>query len=190
MYLILFVLLLICVYVINRQKSKQLTYALGLLSIILIVCANTHDNIEQFTGVQYANLDYKMGPMSGLRLTDNDKINEIPTFDGTKFKTNSSDCGGRHPPCDVPLLSQVDITSPVGTDIKLTNDPVSYSFPTVDGENGSPQKMFMLAHNQVSFKCCPSTFSTDRGCVCLTKKQREYINRRGGNKTNGTYHDF
>jgi len=193
MYLVLFVLMLVALYVINRQKSKSLTYALGLLAIILIVCANTHDNIEHFSsGLQYANLEYKMGPMSGLKLKESDGLNQhaFSTFDGLKLHNTKSGCGWRHPPCDVPLLSKVDITTPVGEDITLTNDPVSYSFPTIDGDKNSPQKMFMLAHNQSSPKCCPSTFSTDRGCVCLTKKQSNYINGRGGNRSGQTYHDF
>lgn len=193
MYLVLFVLMLICLYVINRKKSKTLTYALGLISIVLIVCANTHDNIEQFTSsLGHAQIDYKMGPMSGLKLKENDSLkhNEFSSFDGRKLSNEKSGCGWRHPPCDVPLHSKVDITTPVGDDVKLTDDPVSYSFPTVDGDKKSPKKMFMLAHNQISPKCCPSTFSTDRGCVCITKKQRNYINSRGGNKSQSTHHDF
>jgi hypothetical protein len=193
MYIILFVLMLIILYVINQQKSKTLTYILGLVSIILIVCANTHDNIEQFTnGLQYAHIDYKMGPMSGLKLKDVNNIhrNESNTFDGRKLQHTESGCGWRHPPCNVPLLKRVDVTTPVGDDIQLTDDPASYSFPTVDGDKNSPQKMFMLAHNQISPKCCPSTYSTDRGCVCLTKKQRDYISSRGGNKSYSALHDI
>lgn len=188
MYLLLLVLLLIVVYLMTGQKSESLTYALGLLTIILIVCANTYEQIEGFT----APVDYKMGPMSGVKLSDIDNLKkrESPSYDGIKLNFKANDCGWRHPPCDVPLLDQVLVTSPVGDNIPLTNDPSSYSFPTTDGDATSPQKMFMLAHNQVSPKCCPSTFSTDRGCVCTTKKQRDYLSSRGGNKTSQAYHDF
>tara|TARA_Y100000389_G_scaffold194254_1_gene223999 strand:+ start:1037 stop:1768 length:732 start_codon:yes stop_codon:yes gene_type:complete len=53
--------------------------------------------------------------------------------------------------------------------------------PPVDGDVSSPNKMFMLANNRSSPNCCPSTFSTSTGCVCTTKKQRDYVNRRGNN---------
>ena len=78
----------------------------------------------------------------------------------------------------------------MGEEIQLTNDPVSYSFPTVDGKKDSPKKMFLFAHNRSSFDCCPSTYSDDRGCVCTTNAQRNFITTRGGNKTTGIYHDF
>ena len=43
----------------------------------------------------------------------------------------------------------------------------------------------MLANNYASLNCCPSTYSTDRGCVCLTKKQTDFLSRRGStNVTN------
>ena len=52
--------------------------------------------------------------------------------------------------------------------------------PTVDGKEGSPKKMFMLANNRASPNCCPSTFSTSTGCVCTTQDQRDYVASRGG----------
>jgi hypothetical protein len=40
---------------------------------------------------------------------------------------------------------------------------------------------FMFNLNKCSPRCCPSTYSSDCGCVCISDKQRNYINRRGGN---------
>ena len=51
----------------------------------------------------------------------------------------------------------------------------------VDGDKNSPQRLSMLANNYASLNCCPSTYSTDRGCVCLTKKQTDFLSRRGYN---------
>ncbi len=43
--------------------------------------------------------------------------------------------------------------------------------------------MFLFANNKSDLKCCPSTFSTDKGCVCVTKQQQELLINRGGNRT-------
>jgi hypothetical protein len=42
--------------------------------------------------------------------------------------------------------------------------------------------MMFLVGNQVSPKCCPSAFTTDSGCVCLTSSDKDLMGRRGGNK--------
>jgi len=46
-----------------------------------------------------------------------------------------------------------------------------------------PDQLFMFKNNEVKPECCSSSVSSDTGCVCLTKKQRNYINTRGGNRT-------
>ena len=60
--------------------------------------------------------------------------------------------------------------------------------PRVDGQADSPQMLSMLAFNQAKPECCPSTFSTSTGCVCLTNKQSDWLALRGGN--NGFNSDF
>jgi hypothetical protein len=187
MYLLLFVLCLVAVYVITNQKSKSLTYSLGLLAIVLIVCANTHKNIEAFTDLAYApTANYKMGPMDGLVIDSKYNINNnhVSTYDGLKLNIKETNKK------DHQLLPYVKITSPVGDEIKLSSDPVSYSFPTVDGTPNTPKKLFMFSHNKSSLACCPSTFSDDRGCVCTTPEQQKLIWGRGGNKTVAAYHDI
>jgi len=34
-----------------------------------------------------------------------------------------------------------------------------------------------------SLDCCPSTYSSDRGCMCMNKKEEEVLKTRGYNKT-------
>jgi hypothetical protein len=186
MYLLLLVLCLIGIYVISQQKSKTLTYALGMFAIILLVCANTYDHIEAFTNLGHApRNNYKMGPLDGINVEEKYNINnqQMSTYDGLKLSLKESN--KKHE-----LLPSVNITSPVGEDIMLKQDPSSYSFPTVDGDPNSPKKMFMFAHNKSSLACCPSTYSDDRGCICTTEQQRNMIMGRGGNKKSGSYHDF
>lgn len=58
--------------------------------------------------------------------------------------------------------------------------------PTVDGKKGSPQKLSMFANNKTSLNCCKeSPFMTSTGCICLTEDQRNFIQTRGFNKTEG-----
>jgi hypothetical protein len=43
-------------------------------------------------------------------------------------------------------------------------------------------KLMYLVGNKVGHECCPATFTTDTGCVCLTQEDRNLMARRGGNK--------
>ena len=65
----------------------------------------------------------------------------------------------------------------------VVSDNSDLTGPTVDGEDESPQRLFMFANNKASLNCCPSTYSTDRGCVCSTEKQDKFIRRRGYNNS-------
>jgi len=44
--------------------------------------------------------------------------------------------------------------------------------------------MFLFAKNRSSPDCCPSSYSSDQGCVCVTPQQVALVAKyRGGNKT-------
>jgi hypothetical protein len=45
------------------------------------------------------------------------------------------------------------------------------------------QQLFQFEGNRMSADCCPSPFSGDRGCVCLTDKQLALFSSRGGNRS-------
>ena len=59
----------------------------------------------------------------------------------------------------------------------LPNEPLEG--PAPDVANGD---MFLFANNQQKPECCPSTFSSDLGCVCTTPQQRALLQARGGNR--------
>ncbi len=40
-----------------------------------------------------------------------------------------------------------------------------------------------LQNNQVGANCCPSPFSSDLGCICLTDSDRKLFASRGGNRS-------
>ena len=44
------------------------------------------------------------------------------------------------------------------------------------------QELFQFQDNRISADCCPSPFSSDTGCVCLTDEQLKLFGNRGGNK--------
>jgi len=44
------------------------------------------------------------------------------------------------------------------------------------------QKLYAFANNKQSADCCPSPFSGDLGCVCLTEEQKHEFGTRGGNR--------
>jgi hypothetical protein len=43
-------------------------------------------------------------------------------------------------------------------------------------------KLMFLAGNKTDPSCCPSTYSSDTGCVCLSGQESDLLSRRGGNK--------
>lgn len=49
-------------------------------------------------------------------------------------------------------------------------------------EMANDQELFQFEGNRISADCCPSAFSTDRGCVCLTDAQLKDFANRGGNR--------
>ena len=52
----------------------------------------------------------------------------------------------------------------------------------LDGQP-SGTSLSMLGENRVSPDCCPSSYTTSNGCVCLTNEQLDDIRNRGGNRT-------
>lgn len=49
-------------------------------------------------------------------------------------------------------------------------------------EMANDQELFQFQNNKVGADCCPSPFSTDTGCVCLTDSQIKAFASRGGNR--------
>ena len=65
---------------------------------------------------------------------------------------------------------------------KKTSDDI-LSGPSIDGSEDSPTKLSIFSNNKTSLNCCgDSPFSTTTGCVCLSDKQKKYIQNRGFNK--------
>jgi len=73
---------------------------------------------------------------------------------------------------------------PQGTPFPLkheekVNNYIITNGPSIDGSKNAPKSMFVYSQNKFSLKCCPSTYSSDKGCVCSSKKQNNFISQRG-----------
>lgn len=115
--------------------------------------------------ISQLDVQYKIGPYDGLCLrTENKKFKNL-----SENKLVSDD----------KLMTYLGVQGPIQNRI---SDNSVLTGPTVDGDDDSSQRLFMFANNESSLSCCPSTFSTDKGCVCVTPKQQKFINNRGFNK--------
>ena len=103
----------------------------------------------------------------------NSLISPIGSYDGIRLP-NKIDTA--------PLMGKVFITSPVGDDIQLTEDPASKNFPTVDGTPNGEKHLFVFANNNFG-GTCHSQYSTDRGQICISPEQVNMFMGRGKNLT-------
>jgi hypothetical protein len=55
--------------------------------------------------------------------------------------------------------------------------------PLAPYDMANDQELFQFEGNRMSADCCPSPFSGDRGCICLTDKQINEFASRGGNRS-------
>lgn len=72
-----------------------------------------------------------------------------------------------------------------GLNVSLENNNIENNLNTnVGSEVPLPEgKLYMFYKNKFNENCCPSTYSSSTGCVCLSKEQSNYLNQRGGNRT-------
>jgi len=154
-------------------NSRLLCVVATLLAVLVLCYLNMREGFSD-----YAPVLHKMGQYGGKCYSSTGVVYPQPdSYTGLRLQSA--------PRRQVPLLSDTTIFTPVGDGIRLTSDPVSGKFPSVDGREDSPKHLFMLAHNQHGPECCLTggTFSSSLGCVCTTPEQRNYINTRGGNRT-------
>ena len=110
--------------------------------------------------------------------------NNISKWDNLILKTGGYE-DWAHTPSNLPLADDSIIYAPQGD--MLPYKPF-YSTPsntigaTLDGTSDTPNRLFMFSNNIASLDCCPSTYSTDQGCICTTDEQRDFIMSRGLSK--------
>lgn len=67
-----------------------------------------------------------------------------------------------------------------GTPPLLGSEPKPTPLKPYDMADDS--ELFAFQNNKISAECCPSPFSSDRGCMCLTDEQIQNFAKRGGNR--------
>ena len=102
------------------------------------------------------------------------------SYDNIRFKTPCKN-NWRHPPC-VNKLKGKNMWVPQGTPLPLRNEMIYSELPN--------PSMFYFAQNYSSPACCPSTYSTDSGCVCTTAQQQNMIGQYRGNNKNYRNYSF
>ena len=163
-FMIIIFFLFICYLLNNYFKINLKNYLTNLNKILFEKDMNIIQ--EQFIDLQPADISYKMGEYDSNRLSNSE----------------NEDIWRNHP--DKPLNEKL-LFTPQGTPVSPspTISDMNQDGPFVDGVPTSQKSMFIFSQNKTSFDCCPSTYSTDTGCVCTTKKQREFLAARGNNRS-------
>lgn len=183
--IILVILSLIYAGSLKNPSSRLMVVSVVLLLILLLCWLQLRGGSEGFMGFSgYSPLGYNMRIQGADRCAGSSKgydyaaVNQLvgnAGYDGLRLKSEL---------VTKPLLNDVTIFSPVGDGTILRDAMNSDRFPNIDGTPNSPKSMFVLKNSQVSWDCCPSTFSSDMGCVCTSKEQLDMYAGRGKNKTN------
>ena len=167
----------------SNYQNKVLLTGIMLLSLFVITLNN-----QSFSNYQFGVFVFVIFVLYCLPMVFNVEgyTNYKGSFSGYKLDSNCPD-HWRKTPCNKKLNDTMGFTPqgstvpPRGTDSELSNEHSTY--PTVDGKSTDKKSMFLFAYNQASPDCCPSTYSTSRGCVCTNLEQRNYVNSRGGNNS-------
>jgi len=62
------------------------------------------------------------------------------------------------------------------------NSPILGTEPQATRLHPDDVNLYQFANNKQSADCCPSAFSGDLGCICLTAEQKALFGSRGGNR--------
>jgi hypothetical protein len=100
-------------------------------------------------------------------------MNPIPVVAVSKKETFAQKEVGM--PLDMKPVQGYEGTSPI-----LGSEPKPV--PERPYEKADDSELFQFEGNKISADCCPSPFSSDRGCICLTDAQKVQFANRGGNR--------
>ena len=171
-FLFITAIILNCINVINISNISEIFIFLLILLIILKLNKNKEDLLEFFK----SPLNYKMGRYSNVNLVKNHRRRQL--IPGSNLLNNIKDenCGWMKSPCNEKIINKV--YNLIGNGLTQEYVIDGKGLPSIDGTSDK-KDMFMFAYNQCKPECCPSTYTCDNGCICTTKNQRLYLNRRG-----------
>tara|TARA_B110000208_G_scaffold76642_1_gene98293 strand:+ start:4591 stop:5103 length:513 start_codon:yes stop_codon:yes gene_type:complete len=157
---VLFLIMFFSLYTIYPRKNDYGVNRIGGVRGVTTLLSD----VEAVSAEKFNNFPinkYKMGPLSNLDLN--------------KFN-----------PTNINNITTTPLYTAFGTQQPLDNimlKPVYNHHVSVDGDEKSPTSMSIFRYNKCSPSCCPNTYSCNGGCVCQTKKQRNFINSRGFNRS-------
>ena len=180
------ILLSIYAYILFIVLKKDQYMEMIVLTIFVFFLLNNSSLFEGFQDINNIDLS-SLSNISSNKVSDEKyedtlaKDLNMGKYDGLCITTGNKEHWMKSP-SDTGLISNDKLYSFLGSQgpLKMTlQDQSNLEGPPIDGEEGSPEKKFMLANNVTSPACCPSTFSTSTGCVCTTQKQRDFVASRG-----------
>jgi len=62
-----------------------------------------------------------------------------------------------------------------------SNEPGATVHGPLPSDSSSGDLMYLVG-NRVDSSCCPSAFTTDTGCVCLSESDKSFMAKRAGNR--------
>jgi len=145
--------------------------------LVVIIMSNNYikTDINKVNGMQSQNTNRYSAPVNF-----NVGNGVIGSYDNIQFNTTCKTNPWKAPPCNPPMKDQK-LYVPQGTPLPLKNEVVYMAPPT--------NSIFPF-NRTFSSPDCRSNLSTDRGGLCLTENEVNFIGTmRGGNKTYENY-DF
>lgn len=155
----------------------------------------THSNASDFVpAYEEDELDNTYDERgSGPSPADNfESPNGLSPYDGLDLNKDTSaasrvmgdQTAAKHRPAVLskkPLLVLLGSGAPPAHEMRPA-EPDPYQTLPVDGQPGSAKSMFIFSRNPMSTACCPSQYTSDMGCVCLTEEQKKMMQGRADNR--------
>lgn len=182
------IIIFVYIYLLYCQINREDTGSIIILTLVVLFALwyNRRYRAFELFEVQgdYANIpETKIDPEYVPEVFPGLLADRVKNYDGLCLKTGNTESWS-HDPNNLPLLSNDELYVVQGNAVPSVQYQTNEDHligPPINGFEGGPEKMFMLANNLSAPECCPSTFADSTGCVCTTDAQRDYIALRGGN---------
>ena len=143
----------------RKLLHMVVTVCVIIITLIVINRSSIMNVVEGYTGMKISSSNSKATMNISSNWTDN----------------NSNVCD---------MNTTVDVPSSwMGTN--TINECINSSLEGNKGGSSpfSENTLSFFTNTVQSPSCCPSTYSSSSGCLCLSSEQMKYLNERGGNRT-------
>jgi hypothetical protein len=186
---LIILIILACVYAGSLKNPKsRLTVVVVVLAFILVLCwlqmrgdGRRREGFMGFTGyapvsgynMRIAGDDGSSVGCGGYNYADvNSQVGPMGSYDGIRLTSKLT---------TMPL-EQVQVFTPTGDGITLTEPLGNKDYISVDGNPNSPKFLFSYARNVSSPNCFGSSnLMSDSGAICYSPEQLKMFGHRGGN---------